>query len=87
MKMPTADEIKTALGVKPHLIEGGFFRETYRSATVIPAGSLPPAYPRDSHRSFGTAIYYADYISGERSVLIEHYPAIADAIRRLTRKS
>jgi uncharacterized protein len=173
MTIPTADQIKTALGLKPHPIEGGFFCETYRSAAVIPAGSLPPEYPQDSHRSFGTAIYYlltsdtfsefhrlpteevfhfylggpvrmwqlfpdgqirqvvlgtdifagqqpqvvvppgvwqgselepgapyallgatvapgfdyADYISAERSVLIERYPASADAIRRLTRKS
>jgi len=30
---------------------------------------------------------YADYVRGERAVLIEHYPEIADEIRRLTRDS
>src|SRR5262249_6044761 len=42
----------------PHPIEGGFFRETYRSAGSIPAADLPAAYCTDATRSFGTAIYY-----------------------------
>jgi predicted cupin superfamily sugar epimerase len=58
MTLATAEEIKTALGLKPHPIEGGFFRETYRAADAIPAAVLPPAYGRDGDRSFGTAIYY-----------------------------
>jgi len=58
MKIPTADEIKTILGLKPHPIEGGFFRETYRSSAAIPATALPPMYVKDAGRSFGTAIYY-----------------------------
>lgn len=173
MTMPTADEIKSALGLKPHPIEGGFFRETYRSFAQIPGAVLPPMYAVRGDRAFGTAIYYfltpdtfsefhrlpteevfhlyvggpvrmwqlfpdgqtrdvvigadvlagqqpqvvvppgvwqgsylepdapyallgatmapgfdyADYVSGERAVLIERYPAIADEIRRLTRDS
>jgi predicted cupin superfamily sugar epimerase len=56
--MPDAQEIIAALGLRPHPIEGGFFRETYRSAGVIPAGALPPEYDSRAERSIGTAIYY-----------------------------
>jgi predicted cupin superfamily sugar epimerase len=56
--MPTAREIIDALGLQPHPIEGGFFRETYRSAGAIPAGALPEGYRSATGRSFGTAIYY-----------------------------
>jgi predicted cupin superfamily sugar epimerase len=56
--MPNASHIIEALGLQPHPIEGGFFRETYRSAGTIPAADLPAGYRTDSGRSFGTAIYY-----------------------------
>ena len=56
--MPTAQEIIAALKLQPHPIEGGFFRETYRSAGMIPVESLPPGYSSQSGRSFGTSIYY-----------------------------
>jgi uncharacterized protein len=56
--MPNASQIIEALGLQPHPIEGGFFRETYRSAGSIPAAGLPSAYQTESSRSFGTAIYY-----------------------------
>ena len=56
--MPNGQEIIAALGLKPHPIEGGFFRETYRSPGMVPAGSLPRAYSSQSDRSLGTAIYY-----------------------------
>jgi len=56
--MANAKEIIAALGLQPHPIEGGFFRETYRSAGVIPAESLPPGYASRAGRSIGTAIYY-----------------------------
>ncbi len=56
--MPDAHEIIAALGLAPHPIEGGFFRETYRSAGVIPGASLPPEYASGAERSIGTAIYY-----------------------------
>ena len=46
----TADEVIARLQLQPHPVEGGFFRETYRSADTLrtPAGE----------RSVGTAIYY-----------------------------
>src|SRR5581483_4208412 len=56
--MPSARQIIEALGLQPHPIEGGFFRESYRSAGSIPAADLPAAYRSDSTRSLGTAIYY-----------------------------
>jgi uncharacterized protein len=56
--MSNAQKIIAELGLKPHPIEGGFFRETYRSKGVLPAGSLPAAYSSQSDRSLGTAIYY-----------------------------
>jgi predicted cupin superfamily sugar epimerase len=56
--MPSASEIIDALGLRPHPIEGGFFRETYRSSAMIPASALPAGYREGSDRSIGTAIYY-----------------------------
>ncbi len=46
----TAEEIKTILKLEPHPIEGGSFRQTYKSSVTLatPAGV----------RSAGTAIYY-----------------------------
>jgi predicted cupin superfamily sugar epimerase len=54
--MPTADEIIAALGLQPHPVEGGWFRETYRSAGTIDPEQFSPPYP--ARRSVGTAIYY-----------------------------
>ncbi len=56
--MPDAQEIIRALGLVPHPIEGGFFRETYRSTAVVPSELLPDEYRVRSVRSMGTAIYY-----------------------------
>lgn len=56
--MLTAQEIIAALKLEPHPIEGGFFRETYRSAGIIPVESLPSEYSTQSGRSLGTSIYY-----------------------------
>ena len=55
---PDAGRIIDALGLKPHPIEGGFFRETYRSEEVIPAAALPASYQSRADRSYETAIYY-----------------------------
>jgi predicted cupin superfamily sugar epimerase len=44
----TAEDVIAALGLEPHPLEGGFFRETYRSAQKI--------WGQD--RSLATAIYY-----------------------------
>ena len=52
----TADEVKTLLQLEPLSIEGGFFRETYRSRWHVSAEYLPDGF-RGS-RSIGTAIYY-----------------------------
>jgi uncharacterized protein len=56
--MSTAEEIIRALELEPHPIEGGFFRETYRSRETISGSALPPAYPRDATRSLATSIFY-----------------------------
>jgi uncharacterized protein len=52
--MPTAEELIRHLGLAPHPKEGGFFRETYRSAESHTA--LAPRYR--GPRSANTAIYY-----------------------------
>jgi predicted cupin superfamily sugar epimerase len=54
--MATAEELIAALGLRPLPREGGYFRETYRSADVLPAQALPPRYGRD--KPAATAIYY-----------------------------
>jgi uncharacterized protein len=53
--MLTADEVVRMLNLQPHPIEGGFFRETYRSGGVLPSSVLPN---HGADRSLGTAIYY-----------------------------
>lgn len=53
--MLTAEAVIRALGLQPHPVEGGHFRETYRSGGVIPAVALPS---HDADRSVSTAIYY-----------------------------
>ena len=52
----TADEVKQLLQLQPLAIEGGFFRETYRSRWNIAAEYLPDGIR--GPRSIGTAIYY-----------------------------
>jgi uncharacterized protein len=52
----TADEVKQFLQLEPLAIEGGFFRETYRSRWNVSSEYLPDGF-RGS-RSIGTAIYY-----------------------------
>jgi predicted cupin superfamily sugar epimerase len=47
--MPTADQLIAALELKPLPLEGGYYRETYRSARQL-AG--------DRGKSIATAIYY-----------------------------
>lgn len=50
-----AQAIVAALDLKPLALEGGFFRETYRSGDI--AEDLPGRYA-GGRRSFSTAIYY-----------------------------
>lgn len=53
--MHTADYWIKRLDLIPHP-EGGFYREIYRSAGIIPANALPPAF--DGERAYSTAIYF-----------------------------
>lgn len=48
--MLSADDVVRLLELKPHPIEGGYFRETYRSSATLPAYG--------AERAVGTAIYY-----------------------------
>src|SRR4051812_676698 len=54
--MLTAAQIIERLKLVPLTIEGGRFRETYRSELSLPAGALPNDYVGD--RAVSTAIYY-----------------------------
>src|SRR3954469_18434643 len=58
MSQATAREIIAALRLEPHPIEGGYFRETYRSAGLLTGSALPPSYRGRGDRSLGTAIYF-----------------------------
>jgi uncharacterized protein len=52
----TAEEIRHLLQLAPLPVEGGFFRETYRSRWQVSAEYLPDGVR--GARSIGTAIYY-----------------------------
>jgi predicted cupin superfamily sugar epimerase len=54
--MLTAQQVIDRLGLVPHSLEGGHFRETFRAGLELPAQSLPAIY--GSPRSASTAIYY-----------------------------
>lgn len=54
--MLTAQQIIELLRLEPLTIEGGYFRETYRSKLSIPSAALPNEY--GGHRCVLTAIYY-----------------------------
>ena len=54
--MLTPQQIIERLGLVPLAIEGGYFRETYRSALTISGDALPNDYAGD--RSVSTSIYY-----------------------------
>ncbi len=51
----TADDVIRQLQLEPHPVEGGFFRETYRSTATLPAAVLPQ---HRGQRHVSTAIYY-----------------------------
>ena len=53
----SAAELKRMLGLEPHPQEGGWFRQTWKSAESIPLEALP-AGRYSGNRSAGTAIYY-----------------------------
>jgi uncharacterized protein len=52
----TADDVIRLLQLTPLELEGGFFRETYRSRWLISSEYLPDGIR--GQRSIGTAIYY-----------------------------
>jgi predicted cupin superfamily sugar epimerase len=54
--MLTAQEIIEHLRLEPLTIEGGYFRETYRSVLRLSGAALPSEYGGD--RNVSTAIYY-----------------------------
>jgi uncharacterized protein len=54
--MLDANQVKSLLSLQPHPAEGGYFRETYRSADTVHKDRMPGRYP--GARSFSTAIYY-----------------------------
>jgi len=54
--MLTAEEIIELLDLQPLPVEGGYFRQTYRSADSIPADALPGRFRRE--KLLCTAIYY-----------------------------
>jgi len=54
--MLSADEIIRILDLKPLEMEGGFYRESYRSQEKIPRHGLPGRYRTEKH--FHSAIYY-----------------------------
>ncbi len=49
------EELIRQLNLKAHPVEGGFFRETYRSEDCIAAGTIADL---DEERNCSTAIYY-----------------------------
>lgn len=51
----TSDELVKRFDMQPHP-EGGFYKETYRSAGAIPGKALPKGFHGD--RAFSTAILY-----------------------------
>jgi len=54
--MLTAERVAALLGLEPLPIEGGRYRQTYRSAETLARAALPARY--DGPRPHGTAIYY-----------------------------
>ncbi|VVD96827.1 cupin [Pandoraea iniqua] len=53
--MPSAAELVTSLGLRPHP-EGGHYRETYRASDTVAAQALPPGF--SGARNISTAIFY-----------------------------
>lgn len=53
--MLSAFDVIRRLGLSPHPVEGGYFRETHRTADRIPGAALPR---HGADRSAGTAIFF-----------------------------
>jgi hypothetical protein len=60
MREASAAFLKELLGLEPHPREGGWFRQTWKTAETIPGPALPTRYisTREAGRAAGTAIYY-----------------------------
>ena len=88
MKAMDAEDWIERLGLVPLEIEGGYFREIYRSDERIAETALPGRYETRGDRAFGTVIYYlltADTVSTLhrlRSDEIYHFLA-GDPVRML----
>lgn len=54
--MLNINQIIKKLNLKPHPIEGGYYKETYRSKEIINKNLLPKKYAQN--KSCSTAIYY-----------------------------
>lgn len=52
----TAEKVRELLHLQPHPVEGGYFAETYQSATKLTTGALPSSY--EGERALSTAIFY-----------------------------
>ena len=52
----SAADLRQLLQLEPLTIEGGYFRETYRSEGQMPHSALAPVY--NGPRAFSTCIYY-----------------------------
>jgi len=88
MESMDAERWIRTLGLVPLALEGGYYRETYRSDESIAASSLPDRYLGRGGRAFGTAIYYlltAETVSAMhrlRSDEVYHFLA-GDPVRML----
>jgi predicted cupin superfamily sugar epimerase len=56
MERPEREKLIELLGLEPLPIEGGLYRQAYRSADLLPSSSLPKRYGSD--KPAGTAIYF-----------------------------
>src|SRR5712692_5005980 len=54
-KSLTAKQLIAHLGLQPLPVEGGYYRQTYRSAETLQRRALPARYR--SSKAFGTPIY------------------------------
>lgn len=55
-KLPPMETVIKNLGLIPHQVEGGYFRQTYKAKEKTLRAFLPERF--DGDRAFGTSIYY-----------------------------
>ena len=66
--MMTADDLIAALDLRPLPLEGGYYRETYRSADLLPAGTLPRF---TTPKAAGTAINMVTMVVPSEMIVLE----------------